>query len=107
MKNPVIKKPMPRGTGELSGINLAQSKPHTDLGSVVGAYGTVSEQVIGQSDIKLSVQTAQTTDNDPATAAPQTILVNAKQGAAISAETGETVLIGAGALKQDTHPRSH
>jgi len=72
------------------------------LGSVVDAYGTVSEQVIGQSDIKLSVQTAQLTDNDPATAAPQTILVNAHEGAAISAETGETVLIGAGALKQDT-----
>ena len=72
------------------------------LGSVVDAYGTVSEQVIGQSNIKLSVQAAQITDNDPTTATPQTILVNAQEGAAISAETGETVLIGAGALSQDT-----
>jgi len=72
------------------------------LGSVVDAYGSVSEQVIGQRDIQLSVQIAQTTDNDPATETPQTITVNAQEGAAISAETGETVLIGAGALKQDT-----
>ena len=80
--------------------NVTVSVVH--LGSVVDAYGTVSEQIIGQSDIKLSVQVAQITDNDPATATPQTILVNAKEGAAISAETGETVLIGAGALNQDT-----
>jgi VCBS repeat-containing protein len=72
------------------------------LASVVDAYGSVSEQIIGQSDINLSVQSAQHTDNDPATAAPQTILVNAELGAAISAETGETVMIGAGALTQDT-----
>jgi VCBS repeat-containing protein len=72
------------------------------LGSVVDAYGNVSEQVIGQSDIQLTVQVAQITDNDPTTATPQTILVNAQEGAVISAETGETVLIGQGALKQDS-----
>ena len=69
---------------------------------MVDAYGRVAEQVIGQSDISLTVQVAQLTDNDTATPAPQTILVNAKEGAAISSSTGEAVLIGAGALAQDT-----
>ena len=72
------------------------------LASIVDAYGTVSEQIIGQSNISLTVQVAQVTDNDAATATPQTILVQAADGAAISSETGETVLIGAGALRQDT-----
>ncbi|MEO7623423.1 MAG: hypothetical protein ABIS30_10200, partial [Gallionella sp.] len=61
--------------------------------------GTAS--VIGQSDIALNVQVAQLTDNDAATPAPQAITVSAQDGAAISADTGETVLIGAGALKSD------
>ena len=72
------------------------------LASVVDAYGSVSEQIIGQSDLSLTVQVAQLTDNDPTTATPQTIVVNAQEGAAISSDSGETVLIGAGALSQDT-----
>ncbi len=72
------------------------------LGSSLDENGNVVEQVIGQSDITLNVQTAQLTDNDAATPAPQSIIVSAQDGAVISADTGETVLIGAGALRADT-----
>jgi hypothetical protein len=73
---------------------------YSALGTPYSALSTQSS-VIGQSDVALNVQVAQLTDNDPNTATPQAIIVSAKDGAAASADTGETVLIGAGALAQD------
>ncbi|WP_374326246.1 tandem-95 repeat protein [Azonexus sp.] len=72
------------------------------LASTVDEFGKVIEQVVGQTDVALSVQVAQLVDNDAATPAPQAVVVSADHGGAVSAATGETVLIGAGALAQDT-----
>ena len=58
--------------------------------------------VIGQTDISLSVAAAQVTDTDDATAAPRAITVAAATGGAVTSTTGETVLVGAGALALDT-----
>ncbi|MEF8731696.1 MAG: Ig-like domain-containing protein [Candidatus Accumulibacter meliphilus] len=71
------------------------------LASVVDPYGGVSEQVIGQSDIRLRVQAAALTDDDPSTATPAGITIAADQGGVVQAATGETVMIGAGALRDD------
>ena len=64
------------------------------LASVHDADGNTVWQVIGQHDIVLSVQAAQA-----ATAAG--IAVEAAQGGIVAAATGETVLIGPGALKEN------
>ena len=66
----------------------------THLASVHDADGNIVWQVIGQHDIVLSVQAAQA-----ATAAG--IAVEAAQGGIVAAATGETVLIGPGALKEN------
>jgi hypothetical protein len=71
------------------------------LASVVDPYGGASEQVIGQSDIRLRVQAAALTDDDPSTATPAGITIAADQGGVVQAATGETVMIGAGALRDD------
>jgi hypothetical protein len=71
------------------------------LASVVDRYGGVSDQVIGQSTIRLRVQAAALTDDDPNTAAPAGITIAADQGGVVQAATGETVMIGAGALRDD------
>ncbi|ULU23434.1 tandem-95 repeat protein [Dyella terrae] len=68
----------------------------------VNASGTLGMQAIGQSDITLNVTAPQVETTDPATNAVQGIEVNQGQGAVISAGTGETVMIGAGTLPQDT-----
>ncbi|MBK6595650.1 MAG: Ig-like domain-containing protein [Burkholderiales bacterium] len=68
----------------------------------VDAYGNIIEEAIGQSDIALNVEIAQVTENDPTTGAPAGIAIAADHGGAVQAATGETVLIGAGALQQDT-----
>jgi len=64
-------------------------------------FGWITEQVIGQTDITLTVEAAQLIDNDPDTAIPVRIAIDAAQGGVVQAETGETVMIGAGALKSD------
>jgi hypothetical protein len=84
-------------TDYLTGTNSTTGQP-----TYTPIYKMGTASVIGQSDIALNVQVAQLTDNDAATPAPQSITVSAQDGAAISAATGETVLIGAGALTQDT-----
>ncbi|MFN0318260.1 MAG: Ig-like domain-containing protein, partial [Burkholderiales bacterium] len=71
------------------------------LASSLDASGYVTEQVIGQSDITLTVQAAQVTDEDPLTPAPQRIAIGT-QGGVVAASTGEAVLVGAGALREDT-----
>ncbi|MHB8166023.1 MAG: dockerin type I domain-containing protein, partial [Sulfuricella sp.] len=72
------------------------------LGSSLDEFGNVIEQSIGQSDITLTVQAAQLTDDDPATVAPQGVEVSKEQGGVVSSDTGEMVLIGTGALASDT-----
>jgi VCBS repeat-containing protein len=76
--------------------------PVTGQPTYTPIYRMGTESVIGQSDIALNVQAAQLTDTDPTTVTPQAITVSAQDGAAVSADTGETVLIGAGALNADT-----
>ncbi|MDP2833376.1 MAG: Ig-like domain-containing protein [Pseudomonadota bacterium] len=90
-----------------TGLITAHAAGHATLSIVhlasrVDANGTLSEQAIGQSDIPLTVQAAQLTDTDPATPAPQGIEIAKDLGGVVSAATGETVLIGAGALDADT-----
>ena len=72
------------------------------LASITDAYGNISQQIAGQSVIRLTVQTAQLTDTDAATPAPSNITVAAATGGVVAAATGETVLIGAGVLGQDS-----
>ncbi|MHB8166398.1 MAG: Ig-like domain-containing protein, partial [Sulfuricella sp.] len=72
------------------------------LASVVDEYGTMTEQAVGQTDIHLTVQTAQLTDDDPLTATPAGITVSKVHGGVVQSATGETVMIGAGALATDT-----
>jgi len=72
------------------------------LASAVDPYGGISEQRIGQTDIRLRVQAAALTDDDPSTDAPAGIAIAADQGGVVQAASGETVLIGAGALRDDT-----
>jgi hypothetical protein len=72
------------------------------LASIVDRYGGISEQRIGQTDIRLRVQAAALTDDDPSTDAPAGISIAADQGGVVQAASGETVLIGAGALRDDT-----
>jgi len=72
------------------------------LATVTDGYGFITEQVIGQTDIALTVEAAQLTDDDPATATPAGIVIAADHGGVVQAVTGETVMIGAGALAQDT-----
>ncbi|WP_291995607.1 tandem-95 repeat protein [Candidatus Accumulibacter sp. ACC003] len=71
------------------------------LASVVDDYGELSQQAIGQTNIRLSVQAAQFTDDDPLTATPAGIQIAADQGGVVQAASGETVMIGAGALPAD------
>jgi hypothetical protein len=59
-------------------------------------------QAIGQDDITLTVSPAQLTDSDDATPAPRSVVIDAVHGGAVSSATGETVLIGPGALPADT-----
>jgi hypothetical protein len=72
------------------------------LGTDVDAYGSLTQQAIGQTLISLKVQLPQLTDNDPATSTPDRISVGAEGGGIVAAATGETVLIGPGALKVAT-----
>jgi hypothetical protein len=72
------------------------------LDSQLNDTGGITEQRIGQIDISLSVQAPQVTDDDPLTITPQSVVVSAAQGAVVSSDTGEQVMIGAGALKNDT-----
>ncbi|MES2205594.1 MAG: putative Ig domain-containing protein [Pseudomonadota bacterium] len=60
--------------------------------------GQLFEQAIGQTDILLTVQLAQEVSQGET----RTIIVMPEEGGAIKSATGETVLIGAGALKDDT-----
>ena len=64
--------------------------------------GRPVEQVIGQSTIDLTVAETRLTDDDAGTPAPQRIVVVAGAAAAVADATGETVLIGADALRSDT-----
>jgi hypothetical protein len=86
------------GTATLSVIHLA-----TD----VDQMGNVAEQVIGQSDVLLMVAPAQSTDDNPLTDTPAAVAVNSAQGGVVQASTGEMVMVGAGALKQDTAVAIH
>ncbi|MFN6132307.1 MAG: Ig-like domain-containing protein [Synechococcaceae cyanobacterium] len=72
------------------------------LGTDVDPYGSLKQQAIGQTLISLKVQVPQLTDNDPATPTPDRISVGAEAGGIVAAATGETVLIGPGALKAAT-----
>ncbi|WP_162084669.1 tandem-95 repeat protein [Sulfuriferula nivalis] len=69
--------------------------------SVIHLTTDTTGQNIGQSNITLNVQAAQLVDNS-GTSAPASIVVSAANGGAVADATGETVLIGAGALAQDT-----
>ncbi|MBK7003103.1 MAG: tandem-95 repeat protein [Rhodoferax sp.] len=72
------------------------------MASVIDANGHISQQVVGQTDIAVHVQAAQVTDSDENTPAPRTIAVSKESGGVVASATGETVLIGAGALAADT-----
>jgi hypothetical protein len=72
------------------------------LESQTDIEGTITAQAIGQSDITLTVTAAQVETTDSTTHAVQGVEVAKNQGAVISAPTGETVMIGAGTLPQDT-----
>lgn len=65
--------------------------------SVTDEQGTVTGQGLGQSDITLTVQLAQRTDDDNATPVPRSVIVSAAQVGAFGDSTGKTVLIRAGA----------
>ncbi len=71
------------------------------LTHVVDDWGNVSAAAIGQTDVALLVEAPQPIDDDPATAAPAGRIVAAEHGGVVQAATGETVMIGAGALKSD------
>ncbi|MCB1967308.1 MAG: hypothetical protein KDI64_15080, partial [Candidatus Accumulibacter sp.] len=71
------------------------------LASSVDVYGQIGEQIIAQTDIRLRVQNAQLTDDDATTDAPAGITIAADQGGVVQAASGETVMIGAGALTAD------
>ncbi|WP_374352805.1 Ig-like domain-containing protein, partial [Chitinimonas sp.] len=60
--------------------------------------GNVISQAIAQNDIDLHVEAARVIDGT----AGRGVLVSASEGGAVSAATGETVLIGAGSLPADT-----
>lgn len=78
------------GKTTLSVIHLAK---HAD------PYGNIQETVISQYDIALTIEQAQElVPNSP----QSKIIVSAQEGAVIQASTGEQLLIGAGALIQDT-----
>jgi len=78
---------------------------YDDQGNVIGQ--TLVSQVIGQSNIALTVQTAQITDEDDSTPAPRAVTVSRHVGGVVSGTTGETVLIGVGALRDDTAVSIH
>ncbi len=71
------------------------------LARLTDGNGLLADQIIGQSDITLTVQVAQLTDDDASTPAPRTVAVDAASGGVVSSATGETLMIGAGVLKQD------
>src|SRR5207247_1830892 len=70
-------------------------------------FGAISQQVVGQSDIALTVQAAQVTDEDDSTPAPRAIAVSKDAGGVVSDDTGETVMIGAGVLRDDVAVAIH
>ncbi|MCI4427871.1 MAG: putative Ig domain-containing protein, partial [Burkholderiales bacterium] len=70
-----------------------------DQGNVIATV--LTDQQLGQSDITLTVQVAQVTDNDHASAAPRSITIAKDTGGVVTDTTGETVMIGAGALASD------
>ncbi|MDB5857580.1 MAG: hypothetical protein JWQ76_1269, partial [Ramlibacter sp.] len=71
------------------------------LASVVDDFGTLIAQTIGQSGIALLVTAPQVVDDDPASATPQKIAIDALQGGVVQGAQGERVYIGAGALAAD------
>ncbi|QNM95070.1 tandem-95 repeat protein [Chitinimonas koreensis] len=72
------------------------------LASWLDPQGNLVEQVVGQATVRLEIGAAQSVDDDPATATPAGVTVSREHGGAVQAATGETVLIGAGALAADT-----
>ncbi|MBK7952691.1 MAG: hypothetical protein IPK02_01265 [Candidatus Accumulibacter sp.] len=71
------------------------------LSNEVDDSGSVRSRVIAQTDIVLVVETAQLTDDDPATPAPAGVAIAAGHGGIVQAASGESVLIGPGALPED------
>ncbi|HND81548.1 MAG TPA: Ig-like domain-containing protein, partial [Accumulibacter sp.] len=72
------------------------------LATRVDTDGHILEQTIGQTDIPLTVTQPTAVDDEASTATPAAIVVVAEHGGIVRAASGETVLIGAGALKADT-----
>ncbi|MDS4013282.1 MAG: Ig-like domain-containing protein, partial [Candidatus Accumulibacter sp.] len=72
------------------------------LATRVDTDGQILEQTIGQTDILLTVTLPTAVDDEASTATPAAIVVVAEHGGIVRAASGETVLIGAGALKADT-----
>jgi YD repeat-containing protein len=71
------------------------------LSTNVDPDGSLQQQTIGQTLITLKVQLPQVTDNDPATPAPDRVSIAAAAGGIVATSTGETLLIGPGALAGD------
>jgi predicted chitinase len=72
------------------------------LGSYLDNDGSIIVQRVGLANVTLHVEAAQITDDDDATSAPRQIIVSATDGGIVSSTSGETVLVGAGALVADT-----
>ncbi|WP_291853752.1 Ig-like domain-containing protein [Accumulibacter sp.] len=70
--------------------------------NVVDDFGDISARVIGQTDVAVLVEAAQTIDDDPATPMPTGSTITAGHGGVVQAATGEMVMIGAGVLPRDT-----
>lgn len=71
------------------------------LESQVDAYGYLTDQLIGQTDISLLVDAAQLTDTDPLTATPQGVTIAHELGGAVQSSDGLQVMIAPGALSSD------
>ncbi|MCM8661444.1 MAG: hypothetical protein NFV80_00090, partial [Candidatus Accumulibacter sp.] len=71
------------------------------LRNTVDDFGSVTATAISQSDVLLVVAPAQPTDDDPMTPTPAGIALSAADGGIVQADSGETVMIGAGALASD------
>ncbi|EXI65626.1 MAG: rhombotarget A [Candidatus Accumulibacter adjunctus] len=72
------------------------------LANEVDASGAITARAIGQTDIALLVQTPQSIDDDPLTPIPAASIIRAAQGGIVQAASGELLLVGAGALGEDT-----
>ena len=71
------------------------------LKDTLNASGRLIKQGLGLSDITLGIEVAQVSDAS-GQSGPRTIAIRAAEGGIVAAPTGETVMIGAGALDGDT-----